>query len=104
MRARRGLLLGVLTLTVALAVAPPLAASPLRTFADPLSLTAIDRLASWLSRLAGWLDRDGPEPRPAVARSCADAQDGSDPCPPSVPTGDSAVCIDPNGNRVPCAP
>lgn len=82
MRARRGLLLAVLTLTVALAVAPPLAALPLSPRVDHLSLVAIDRLAVWLSRLAVWFghdDLESPPPRPA---------DGA--------------CLDPFGNPVRC--
>lgn len=81
MRARRGLLLGTLTLTVALAVAPPLSALPLNPRVDPFALAAIDRLAGWLGRLAAWFDRDDLESSPLPA-------DGN--------------CLDPFGNPVRC--
>lgn len=82
MRARRGLLLAALTLTVALAVAPPLAALPLHPRVDPFSLTAINRVSVWLSRLTAWFGRDGlgsPPPRPTEGN-----------------------CLDPFGNPVRC--
>ena len=82
MRARRGLLLAALTLTVALAVAPPLAALPLHPRVDPLSLSVIERLSVWLSRLTARFGRDGLE------------------SPPPRPT--EGNCLDPFGNPVRC--
>ena len=85
MRVRRGPALVLLTLLVALALTPPVAASPLRPFfLDPVSLVSIDWVAAWLTRLASWL--------------------GSEDEPSSAGGGDVATCIDPNGNRVPCTP
>ncbi len=82
MRARRGLLLAAFTLTVALAVAPPLAALPLHPRVDPFSLATIERLSGWLSRVTAWFGRDGlgsPPPRPTEGN-----------------------CLDPFGNPVRC--
>jgi hypothetical protein len=84
MRVRRGPALVLLTLLVALALTPPAAAFPLRPFLlDPFSLSSIDWVTTWLNRLASWLGDEEPSP---------------------AGNGDVATCIDPNGNRIPCAP
>jgi len=88
-------------LLLVLAAAPAVQATPLQRPAEALWQAPVSLMSGLLARLAAWLGWPDEGQPPARDRNLTATPEADGP--PTGPVPNDGICLDPEGNRIPCA-